>query len=246
MALRMGKEPSHNEQDIQDKPVSREGPVLERMSDFFAARVEGYDEHMLNDVEGCREGYKMMASLIPDGIRTILDLGCGTGLELEEIFRRFPDVSVVGIDLTQEMLDRLRQKYPEKDITLICGNYFDVDLGEGIFDTAISFQTMHHFPKADKVMLYEKIYGALAPKGIYIECDYMVTDQSIEDELFALSERLRREQNIPDGEICHFDTPCTVDNQIAMFKKAGFSSAEMVWRVGNTTIIVAKKLEPYA
>lgn len=37
------------------------------------------------------------------------------------------------------------------------------------------------------------------------------------------------------------DTPCTIDNHIAMLKKAGFSSAEMVWRMENTTIIAAKK-----
>ena len=46
--------------------------------------------------------------------------------------------------------------------------------------------------------------------------------------------------NIPDGEYYHFDTPGTIDNQIVMLKKAGFLSAVMVWRVENTTIIVAK------
>ena len=38
---------------------------LETMSDFFTARVEGYDEHMIANVEGCKEGYPKMASLIP-------------------------------------------------------------------------------------------------------------------------------------------------------------------------------------
>ncbi len=224
-----------------EKDPSQNVPVLERMSDFFTVRVDGYDEHMINDVEGCKEGYIKMASLIPRSTETILDLGCGTGLELQEIYKRFPNVSVVGIDLTQAMLDRLSQKYHNKKIKLICGNYFDVDLGEGIFDTAISFQTMHHFPHADKVRLYRKIHKALKQDGVYIECDYMVTEQSVEDELFSLNARLRRELNIPDGELYHFDTPCTIDNQIEMFKKAGFSSSEMVWRVENTTIIVAKK-----
>jgi hypothetical protein len=36
-------------------------------------------------------------------------------------------------------------------------------------------------------------------------------------------------------------TPCTLDNQIAILKKAGFSSVKMVWRIKNTTIVVAKK-----
>ena len=64
--------------------------LLETMSDFFTARVDGYDEHMLRDVEGCKEGYPLMASLIPTNTRRLLDLGCGTGLELDEIFKLYP------------------------------------------------------------------------------------------------------------------------------------------------------------
>lgn len=216
-------------------------PVLEKMGDFFATRVDGYDEHMLNNVEGCREGYIKMAELVPEGTESILDLGCGTGLELDAVFKKLPDVSVVGIDLSKAMLDKLKQKYPDKNIRLICGNYFDVNLGEDEFDVAVSFQTMHHFSHDKKTGLYTKINKALRANGIYIECDYMVTEQSVEDELFAEYARIKREMNIPDGEFYHFDTPCTIDNQIAMLRKAGFSSAGMVWRLGNTTMIVAKK-----
>ena len=211
------------------------------MSDFFAARIDGYDEHMLNNVAGCKEGYIKMAELIPDKTEKLLDLGCGTGLELEEIFKRFPEAAFTGIDLTQAMLDRLEEKYCGRNISLICGDYFSVDLGEDVYDTAISFQTMHHFSHTRKTCLYRKICNALKSGGVYIECDYMVNDQAVEDKLFEENAGMRREMNIPDSELYHFDTPCTVDNQVAMFREAGFSSAQMVWRVGNTTIIIARK-----
>ena len=211
----------------------------ERMSDFFTARLEGYEEHMLTEVG--KEAYKKLAGLVPGNTAKILDLGCGTGLELDEIFKRLPFVSVVGIDLTQAMLDELKKKHPDKNIKLICADYFNVDLGKNTFDAAISFETMHHFLRDEKVGLYKKIHKALKSNGVYIECDYMVTEQSVEDELYAESVRLRREMNIPDGEFYHIDIPYTVDNQIAMFKQAGFSSANSVFRIENTTIIVAQK-----
>ncbi|HBM74705.1 MAG TPA: class I SAM-dependent methyltransferase, partial [Clostridiaceae bacterium] len=102
---------------------------IEKMSDFFTARVDGYDEHMLNEVKGCKEGYVKMAELLPRNTAELLDLGCGTGLELDEIFKINPDINVTGIDLTQAMLDKLKQKHPDKNMSLINANYFDCDLG---------------------------------------------------------------------------------------------------------------------
>jgi tRNA (cmo5U34)-methyltransferase len=215
--------------------------TLEPMSDFFAARVEGYDEHMLKNVDGCREGYEKMAELLPDSVKSLLDLGCGTGLELDEIFKTKPELSVTGVDLSKSMLDCLRQKHPEKNLALIEANYFDADLGVEAFDAAVSFETMHHFSHEEKIGLYAKIRRALKPGGRYIECDYMVTNQKEEDFYYAENVRLRREQNIPQDAFYHYDTPCTVENQIAMLQKAGFSKVEAVWHNGSTTMIVAEK-----
>ena len=98
---------------------------------------------------------------------------------------------------------------------------------------------MHHFPKEKKIELYKKIRSCLKSGGLYIECDYMVESQSDEDFFFAESAKLRREQNIPDDVFCHYDTPCTIENQIQMFKSAGFDKVEQVFRIGNTTILVS-------
>jgi SAM-dependent methyltransferase len=208
------------------------------MTDFFVARLDGYEAHML---ENGNEGYRKIAELIPGGTAIILDLGCGTGLELDEIFKRLPDVAVVGIDLTQAMLDKLKQKHPGKNLKLICGSYFEIDPGENTYDTVISFETMHHFPREEKVGLYRKLHKALKSNGAYIEADYMVTEQALEDKLHAENARLRRELNIPQAEFYHFDIPFTVENQIEMFREAGFSAAEMVYRKENETIIIARK-----
>ncbi|MDE6599129.1 MAG: class I SAM-dependent methyltransferase, partial [Oscillospiraceae bacterium] len=194
-----------------------------------------------NEVEGCREAYRKMAELIPENTKNLLDLGCGTGLELEEIFKRFPDISVTGIDLSKAMLEKLSEKYPDKNITLINDDYFSTDLGQERFDTAISFQTMHHFSHKMKIGLYKKIRDSLKIGSVYIECDYMVETQEEEDQWYAENARIRKELNIPENEFYHYDTPCTIENQIKMFLTAGFASAEKGYRVENTTIIIAKK-----
>ena len=213
---------------------------LEKMDEFFNKRVNMYDDHMLNEVEGCREGYKRMAEQIPDSTKKLLDLGCGTGLELDKIFRRLPDVEVTGIDLSKGMLDRLREKYNDKKIKLIQSHYFGYNFGIGIFDTAISFQTLHHFSHEEKTILYTKIYKSLNSRGLYIECDYMANTQEEEDFYFAENKRLRSEMGIKGG-FYHYDTPCTIDNQIKMLNTAGFKRVEKLWQQAATVLLVAQK-----
>lgn len=215
--------------------------AIEQMSDFFTARVEGYDDHMIKTVEGCKEGYIKMAELLPKEANELLDLGCGTGLELDEIFKIKPNIKVTGIDLTQAMLDKLKQKHPNKNLKLINESYFDYDFGISKYDAAVSFQTLHHFSHEDKLKLYTKIFNALKNNGEYIECDYMVESQEDEDFYYSENKRIRQEQNIPEGEFYHYDTPCTIDNQIKLLTKAGFKVVKKHWRMENTTIIVAKR-----
>ncbi len=81
---------------------------LEKMDDFFAARVTGYDEHMRSNIEGASDFYAYTASILPNGEADILDLGCGTGLELEELFKINPLAKVTGIDLSEAMLNKLK------------------------------------------------------------------------------------------------------------------------------------------
>ena len=214
---------------------------IEEMSDFFTARVDGYDEHMINNVEGCKDGYVKMAELLPQDVAEILDLGCGTGLELDEIFKTKPFVNVTGIDLTQAMLDKLKQKHSDKNLSLINASYFDYDFGTCKYDAVISFQTMHHFSHKDKIKLYSKIFAALKIDGKYIEGDYMVESQDEEDFYYSENKRIRKEQGIPVGEFYHYDTPCTIYNQIKILSKAGFKIVKMNCRVGNTTLMVAEK-----
>lgn len=213
---------------------------LEKMADFFAARVDMYDEHMIEDVGGCKEGYELMPDYVPQKAQRLLDLGCGTGLELEGIFGKLPDLYVTGIDLCSEMLSRLEAKYSGKSLELICGDYFSVQFESG-FDCAISFQTMHHFRRDKKLILYKKIYEALLPDGVYVECDYMV-DTPAQEELWLFeNRRIREAMGVGEEEFYHYDIPCCVENQITALESAGFVSVKKVMHIGNTVMLVARK-----
>ena len=112
--------------------------MLEKMNDFFEARLDEYDQHMLNNIESATEFYPFTADALPSFAHArVLDLGCGTGLELEEYFLRCPSAKVSGIDLSSGMLAALKRKFSDKDITLTVGSYFDLPFGKEAFDAAV-------------------------------------------------------------------------------------------------------------
>lgn len=216
--------------------------MLERMDNFFTARVDGYDEHMRQYVEEDSEFYAYTASLLPKKENAaVLDLGCGTGLELEAFFKINPTAEVTGIDLTEAMLTALKDKLPDKIITTVCGSYFDVPFGEETFDAAVSVESLHHFSEEEKLPLFTKLRKALKPGGFFVLTDfYADTD---DQERFFRSEliRLRKEQNLPDGVFYHYDTPMTVEHEKKILLAAGFSKVVELDSWGTTHTLRAEK-----
>lgn len=210
---------------------------LQDMQTFFKERVEGYDQHMMNNVTGCAIGYEMMATYVPKHAKRLLDLGCGTGLQLHPIFNKIPTLEVTGVDLSCEMLSKLREKYQGYAIELIEGSYFEVPFKSNFYSTAISFQTMHHFKKEKKLGLYKRLYEALEVGGSYIECDYMVDEQETEDFHFNVLDTYKKDHHIDEDVFLHYDTPCTVSNQMELLEEAGFVGVELLWKEGNTKLI---------
>lgn len=202
---------------------------------------------MLRVIDGSDSYYFEIAKLIPTTPDLkLLDLGCGTGLELDEIFKVNPTMQVTGVDLAEKLLDKLRQKHAvrKSQITLILADYLKYDFGENVFDVALSVQTLHHFSYEEKIGLYKRIYVCLKRGGFYIESDYVAPDQEFEDFHFAENKRIRAELGIKEG-LYHYDTPCTVENQIGLLKEAGFGSVEEVGQqgrhYGNSANMVARK-----
>lgn len=216
--------------------------MLEKMSDFFEKRLDGYDEHMKANIESASEFYPFTARCLPvvQNCR-ILDLGCGTGLELEEYYLLNPSAKVTGIDLSQGMLSVLKMKFADKGIMLIHGSYFDVPLGESVFDAAVSVESLHHFTKEEKISLYAKLHMALKDNGYFVLTDYF----SLSDDEELLHRQnliaLKAEQGITDDEFYHYDTPLTIRHETEALLEAGFSSVEVLARWSATHILKAIK-----
>lgn len=215
---------------------------LEKMDEFFDSRLDIYDEHQKTAIAGAQEFYAATAALLPrhKGSR-VLDLGCGTGLELEEYFALNPTASVTCIDLAEGMLKRLMEKFQGRDIEIMVGSYFDMTYGENSYDAAVSVESLHHYTKEQKTGLYKKIYSSLNDGGCFVLTDYTAPNIIFERFRFKKLARLKRAQGIAQDELMHFDTPLTIKHEIAALLGGGFKNITVAGRWKNTTILKAVK-----
>jgi len=214
---------------------------LEKMSDFFDTRAKTYDSHMFMNLS-LDEFYEEIAKCVScnNPKLRLLDIGCGTGIELSNLFKKYPNMSVTGIDISQQMLNMLKEKYEEKEISLICGSYFDVPFGEN-YDIILSTYSLHHWNEKEKIIIYEKIHTSLKEGGKFISGDY--TCKTKEREQFLQSEfiRLRKKENLLDGEFYHFDIPLTVETDVKLLQDTGFVDIKVVKEWEDASIIISKK-----
>lgn len=213
---------------------------LEDMDGFFAARIEGYEEHMAV----WDKAYDRAAALLPEGCGPLLDLGCGTGLELDRIFARWPELCVTGIDLCAAMLEKLHRKHAGhagRSLTLLCADYLTADLGEARYGAVLSVQSLHHFTPAQKGALYRHVYHALRPGGIFLEVDYIACCDEEETLLREECARRRARDGIPAKTFVHFDTPLSLPHELALLREAGFSACGAVDCIAGATFVRGTK-----
>lgn len=217
-------------QDTSESP-------LEEMSDFFTKRLDSYEEHM----SVWEKSYALFAELLPFGCQKILDLGCGTGLELDKIWQKDPDIDVTGVDLCQSMLDSLLEKHFDKHLTTVCQDYFQYDFGYGKWDAIISFESLHHFLPERKKDLYKKAYNGLKNGGIFILGDYIASCDEEEELLRNVYLKKRKESAIPEHCFVHFDIPLTLEHESKLLQDAGFIIEKVMDNPDNATIIMVRK-----
>ena len=139
------------------------------------------------------------------------------------------------------MLDKLLEKHPDKQLTIVCSDYFQYDFGSGSWDAVISFESLHHFLPKLKKGLYQKIYNALEDNGVFILGDYIACCDREEELLRNVYLEKRKKFEIPDDKFVHFDIPLTLEHESELLKNAGFIIEKVLDEPDGATVIVARK-----
>jgi len=126
-------------------------------------------------------GLEQALGSIHGEIRSALDVGTGTGEAALAVLRRWPNARVLGIDLSEPMVEEARRKAPsDADVEFRVGDAAKVDMPDGAFDLVTA---------ANMIPFFDELARVLEPRG------YLVVAFSIgaATPIFVAPERLRAE-----------------------------------------------------
>lgn len=108
--------------------------------------------------------------------QTILDLACGTGILTFALAERFPESTVVGIDLQQEYLQYARAKQRKKDVKNVKFLQKNAeDVSEGHYDLI----TASYLPKYITIdVVISNCSRILTPQGLLIFHDFIYPEKA--------------------------------------------------------------------
>src|SRR5436305_5382029 len=138
----------------------------------FEFRPEGYLESMLEEIHDYVELQRETARATA-GLRAerILELGIGTGETTRRVLELHPGAHLAGIDSSEPMLARARERFPAADLRV--GRLED-PLPDGPFDLVVSTLAVHHLDSAGKAELFRRIAAVLRPGGRFVLADVAV------------------------------------------------------------------------
>jgi SAM-dependent methyltransferase len=129
--------------------------------------VSTYDAlaRFYDPVQGDRaEAAAYARAQLPDGVKTVLELACGTGSILAQLRA---DYDVVGVDLSPQMLAIAAEKLP--GIRLVQGDMTAVRLGETFDAVLCLYDSINHLLRfEDWERLFDTALAHLAPGGVFV------------------------------------------------------------------------------
>ena len=230
-------------------PFGYDQPMSHSVRSHLRLEIDAYDESIRKFIPGYEEVLRRAADEIAD-VRPalVVDLGAGTGALTEAILKHDRVGRVDAVDVDPEMLSQARIRLKSFGSRVrFCERSFDEPLPE--CDAVAASLALHHIPKmADKVALYERIYRALRPGGIFVNADVTVSGHPrARDRTYRLWAAHLVSCGISEERAYrHFDewaledTYYPLDEELTAMREARFD-AECAWRNPPNTLMVGRK-----
>ena len=126
--------------------------------EFFDQAAAGWDAQL-------RRNEPVIARILDNaGVRSgvrVLDVACGTGVLIPDYLQRGA-AQVTAIDISPEMARIAREKFPQENVTVLCGDAEQAHF-PAPFDCIVIYNAFPHFPEPERLLAH--LAGLPAPGG---------------------------------------------------------------------------------
>ena len=225
------------------KPFCFTKEVAGVFDDMIARSVPLYHEVLKMTVQWATRHYQ------PD--TTIYDIGVSTGTTLSLLTQSLPNARLIGIDNSQAMLDKAREKLKPflgtRSIKLINDDARHHQYQHG--SVVIANYTLQFIPVEDRVKLIKKIAGQMPPQGIFILSEKVKSpSDSIQESMTHFYEEFKTASGYTRQEIAQKKE--ALENVLVSFTEnayrlllteLGYSICETVLRWNQFSTMIAIK-----
>lgn len=133
----------------------------------YAALAKVYDERWSRYVQESTR--HTIAAIQGSADQRLLDVGCGTGVLLQQLMHRTDGPNLVGLDLSLEML-RAAETRLDRSAALFVGDAARLPFAEASFDVVVSVSSLHYWPEPAAGI--SEAFRVLRPGGRFIVTDW--------------------------------------------------------------------------
>lgn len=218
----------------------------------FNAVSEKYDRQRKFLIPCFEDFYNMALELSEqvEDVTKILDVGAGTGLVSAFFHDKYRDASITLVDVSEDMLQKAKNRFSDIDnIEYLLADFSEADFGVGVYDLVVSGLAIHHLEDDQKQMLFNKIYRALKPGGMFINADQVLGQTPAIDKIYKqawidkveASIGLTREEKQQAYKRVQLDIMAPLQDQLLWLSNAGFKEANSYYQYYNFVVFAGKK-----
>lgn len=226
--------------------------VLSRQ--HFDVLAEQYDDLFVSHMYDYDATHEMILTMLPfpttHTVR-VLELGPGTGNLTQKILTRFPHSTVVGYDLSEQMLAQARAKLAalEARLQLRQGDISQT-VFPGPFDAVVSAIAVHHVPPPFKPILFHRVYAALRPGGVLVLGDaFQATTPALGETYSRLIAEEQARRGIDTAAVAAYRSrsgpsggaSTQVPAYLRWMQQAGFVNVDCVWKHFGRAVVYAER-----